>query len=154
MGLAPIKEVFLKMTGIGLGIRGLLSMLATKGIAVVAIGAALGTGGAVIAARQLSSSPASTHGAAVVTAIRGSCAQLRPGSKTAVASSTPSPGAFGQCVSRVARSNHGTPTIDATPSRGSEAKAGKAAPLGPPSWAKGRGQGRHGDSGTTGTSAP
>ncbi len=142
------------MTGIALGLRALLSMLATKGLAIVAVGLALGTGGAVLASRELSSPSSSTHGAAVVAAIHGTCAQLLPGASTAGAAATASPGAFGQCVSRVARSNHGSPPVDGNQVRGAKASAGRGAATGPPSWAKGRGNGRHRGPGTALPSAP
>lgn len=142
------------MTGIALGLRALLSMLATKGIAIVAVGLALGTGGAVLASRQLSSPSPSTHGAAVVAAIHGSCAHLLPGASTAGAAATPSPGAFGQCVSRVARSNHGSRPVEGNRGRGATASASRGAATGPPSWAKGRGKGGHRGPGTTLPSAP
>ncbi len=137
------------MPGYFLTLRSAAAMLVGKGAAAIAVGALIGTGGVVLVSTHLPSPPPGTHGAAVVQAVQGTCRALNPGDRqgsSATPAATPSPGAFGRCVSSVARQNPGH-----SPKAGSGigeaggasvAGRGRGASGGPPPWAKAKGRHR------------
>ena len=92
---------------------GLVALLPAKAAAAAAAVTLVAAGGTVALATHTITlpNPPGVHGNAVTQAVFGTCATLRPTprpSGTTGASQPPaSPGAFGQCVSAVARGAHG-----------------------------------------------
>ncbi len=130
-----------------LTLRATATMLVGKGAAAVAAGALIGTGGVVLVSTQLPSPPSGTHGALVVQAVRETCRALHPGDRAGSAptpTATVTPGAFGRCVSSVAKQTAGHPLNTGPGARPAGGNAsvghGKDGTAGPPAWAKAKGR--------------
>ncbi len=94
-------------------LAGLFSLLPAKAAAAAVAVTLVAAGGTAALATHVVSLPTAqgAHGKLVTSAVFGSCAHLRPTPRTAGTTGTSqrpaSPGAFGRCVSAVARSGHG-----------------------------------------------